>query len=521
MILDFDDAAVGTEHVADVCVVGAGIAGLAIARELMDSPVTVLVVESGGSGWEAAVGQLNEGEITGHPLGLEEGRARTFGGTGTVWPGQCIRLDDSDLEQRDWVPESGWPVSATDLDTWYDRAEQWLGIPPRADGEHAWGRFGLTPPALDPDLLVHKSAVYSPRPDVGRLHRRAFEASDRVRVLLHATATEIHTEAGGTVASELEVRSLSGRTGRIRAGTFVLCGGGIENARLLLLSELGNPDTVGRYLQDHPTIWAGVDTDRPAALQEFYNVLGRHKVRYVPRVRLSRDAQRREQVLNAIATFVYDDAVTPGLAAAREVSSALQQRRLPSRLGRTEVREALHEIDGVVSAGWRRFVHGRPSAVPLDRIRLKILLEQAPRHDSRISLSSERDALGIPRASVDWRLSEAERRTARVFTDALDGELRRLGLGRLASTEWLDGDDWASGFEDAYHPIGTTRMSTDPARGVVDRDCRVHGVEGLYVSGSSVFPTSGYANPTLTIVALALRLAHHLGRQRGRSSSWT
>jgi choline dehydrogenase-like flavoprotein len=118
-------------------------------------------------------------------------------------------------------------------------------------------------------------------------------------------------------------------------------------------------------------------------------------------------------------------------------------------------------------------------------------------------------------------LSEAERRTARVFTDALDRELRRLALGRLASTEWLEAEEWAQMFEDAYHPSGTTRMSTDAARGVVDRNCKVHGIDRLYVSGSSVFPTSGYANPTLTIVALALRLAHHLGRRSRQGSSWT
>ncbi len=520
MILDFDDAAVGTDHVADVCIVGAGIAGLAIARELMDTPTTVLLVESGGLAPEPAVSRLNEGENVGLGLGLETGRARTFGGTGTVWPGQCIRLDPFDLEDRDWVPESGWPVSAADLDPWYDRAEQWLGIPATASDEQAWRRYGLVPPAVDPDLLVHKSAVYSPRPDVGALHRRDFERSDRVRVLLHATAAEIRTEAGGTVASELEVRSLSGRTGRVRARTFVLCGGGLENARLMLLSKLGS-DTVGRYLQDHPTIWADVAADRPAALQEFYNVLGRGRVRYVPRLRLGYETQRREQVLNAIATFVYDDTVTPGLAAAREISSALQERRRPARLGRAELGGALHELDRVASAGWRRFVRGRPSAGPLDRVQVKILVEQAPNRDSRISLSSEPDALGLPRVSVDWRLTELERRTTRVFTDALDGELRRLGLGRLTGTEWLDGDDWTSGFEDAYHPIGSTRMSTDPARGVVDRDCRVHGLDGLYVCGSSVFPTGGYANPTLTVVALALRLAHHLTLRPGRVPSWT
>jgi choline dehydrogenase-like flavoprotein len=157
----------------------------------------------------------------------------------------------------------------------------------------------------------------------------------------------------------------------------------------------------------------------------------------------------------------------------------------------------------------------------VDRVRLKILVEQAPNRDSRISLASDCDDLGLPKARVDWRLTEMERRTTRVFTDVLDAEFRRLGLGKLTATDWLDGDEWTSFFEDAYHPTGTTRMSSDPAVGVVDGDCRVHGVEGLYVCGSSVFPTSGYANPTLTIVALAVRLADHLRTTPRGVPSWT
>jgi choline dehydrogenase-like flavoprotein len=307
----------------------------------------------------------------------------------------------------------------------------------------------------------------------------------------------------------------------VRARTTVLCGGGIENARLLLLSGIGErKPAVGRYLQEHPTLWVDLATDRSATLQEFYGRLGRGKVRYVPRIRLGTEVQREEQVLNAIATLVHDRAESPGIVAAREISSALQERRRPRSLGRAELRGAVGQLDDVAVAAYRRFVRGRPSAVPLQRTRVQILLEQAPNPESRITLSSERDALGLPKARVDWRLTELERRTARVFVGVLDAEFRRLGLAHLTGSEWLDTEDWTSGFEDAYHPIGTTRMSEDPAAGVVDGDCRVHGLEGLYVCGTSVFPTSGYANPTLTIIALALRLADHLRSRPAGAASW-
>jgi choline dehydrogenase-like flavoprotein len=510
MILDFRDPSVGTEHVADVCIVGTGPAGVAIAGRLMGTGTSVLLVESGGLAQDAATSRLNQGYSVGVTLGLESGRARTFGGTGTVWPGQMLRLDRSDFQPRKWVPDSGWPITAADLDPFYEQAERWFGVRGKASDEQAWQRFGLVPPAFTGDRLTHKTSVYSPHPDVGAFYRRSFERSGDTRVLLHATAARIRMGQVGTIPQDLEIRSLSGRVGRIRASTYVLCGGGIENARLLLLSGVDQHDVVGRYLHEHPTIWADLITDQPSSLLEFYGLLGRGKVRYGPKIGLAWEAQVRERALNAGVAVIHDRVSTPALATAREISSAVQERRRPSGIGRADILDALRGLNRVAITGFRRFALGRPSVEPVDRTRVKILIEQAPNSASRVYLSTERDELGLAKACVDWRLSELERHTARVVTEILDDELRRLRLGRLTGTEWLDGDDWRSGFEDAYHPMGTTRMSTDPTKGVVDADCRVHGVPGLYVCGSSVFPTGGYANPTLTIVALALRLADHL-----------
>lgn len=522
MIQDFHDPTIGTDHIADLCIVGAGPAGLAIAHEFLGSSTDVLVIESGGLGAERGADELNAGENVGLPLSLRDGRARTFGGTGTLWPGQCIRLDRSDLEARDWVPGSGWPLDREQLDPFYRRAATWLGIPQKVCDEQAWRRFGLAPPPFATDRLVHRTSMYSSHPDVGAFYRPAIEGSSNVRVLLNASVDNIDISAADGVVGELTIRSLSDRVGRVRARTTVLCGGGIENARLLLLSGYGQRnDTVGRYLQDHPTLWVDLVTARPKALQEFYGWLGRGKVRYVPRIRLGWEVQREQRVLNAIATLIHDRADTPGLVAARELSSALQGKRWPRSVGRADLGSVIRELPGVGLGAYRRFAQGRPSAAPLERTRVQILLEQAPNAESRISLSEERDQLGLRKARVDWRLSDLERRTARVFVDVLDAEFRRLGLGHLDGSEWLDEENWTKGFEDAYHPIGTTRMSADPTAGVVDDSCRVHGLEGLYACGTSVFPTSGYANPTLTIVALALRLADHLRTRTTQAASWT
>lgn len=511
MIENFSSAvADGAPVRADVCVVGSGPVGIAIARGLAGSGTSVVLVESGGLEQDDTADRLNIGENVGLPLPtLLDGRTRALGGATKLWPGQCIRLDDTDLDERSWVPGSGWPITMADLGPYYRRAEAWFGIPDRAVDEQAWLRFAMTAPGYDG--LLHRSSSYTPHPDIGTHHRADLESSPDVRVLLHATATRVRTTDAGTAARSVELRGFDGAVGRVDAGTVVLCAGGIENARLLLLSGLGNDhDQVGRYFQEHPTIWVDLDVDRPAELQDFYGRLGRGKIRYLPKIRLDPRVQRDEQVLSAVADIIWDQRETRGLATARELSSALQGRRRPTGVGPAQLREAVRDLGPVARAGFRRFVLGRPSAGPVERARLKILTEQSPNPESRVTLSAERDALGLPAARVDWRITDLERRTMVVMTDVLDRELRRLGLARLRGHEHLRGPDWQDGYEEACHHMGTTRMSATAAAGVVDADCRVHGIEGLYVCGSSVFPTSGYANPTLTIVALALRLTDHL-----------
>ena len=140
---------------------------------------------------------------------------------------------------------------------------------------------------------------------------------------------------------------------------------------------------------------------------------------------------------------------------------------------------------------------------------LNVRLEQTPNPNSRITLSQDLDALGLKRLNLDWRLTELEKRTVKVLAMTIGSEFGRLNMGRFQLPQWLveDGDPgWTGG----CHHMGTTRMSDNPKLGVVNSDCRVHGVNNLYVAGSSVFPTSGFVNPTFTIVALALRLVDHL-----------
>jgi choline dehydrogenase-like flavoprotein len=493
-------------------VVGAGAAGLAIAHELLGSAKRVLVVESGGLEPDPDTDRLKEGEGDGlTDTALTVGRARGFGGTTALWAGQCIPLEDNDFARRDWVPHSGWPIEHGELAPFYERAAAFLGVPGESFDEALWSRWRTSPPGVDHDRLTHTYTAWTPQPHLGRSRRAEFKRAPNVRVLLHANAVDIATNPDRTAFDHLVLRHLNGAEVRVRARACVLAGGGIENARLLLASGdpeaggLGNAHgNVGRYFQDHPNARCAVlTTSSPRELQEAYSLFYRRGRRYLPKLVLAPGVQRAEAALGCGANLEYefgDEALNAMRRIYRRVRLNRREATMPGDLGR-----AVRGLPAVAAAGYRRFARGRSSLATPATIWLQVHTEHAPNPHSRLVLSRQRDALGTNRARVEWRLGALETHTAEVMAKTVGAEFERLGLARASPRDWT--------FDDSYHHLGTTRMADDPAHGVVDRDCQVHGLAGVYASGGSVFPTSGFANPTLTIVALSLRLADHLRRR--------
>jgi choline dehydrogenase-like flavoprotein len=336
-------------------------------------------------------------------------------------------------------------------------------------------------------------------------------------VLLHATATEIVTTTGGERFQLVRITTPEGKVATVRARACVLCSGAIENPRLLLASRgvhsagIGNAhDVVGRFFQDHPSARCATITGGDVSrLQELYGFLYRGRVRYLPRLLLSPERQRSEQVACCAALPAFDFGEQSGVEAARRVYRTLRGGRGPAQ-PRRELRRMAADAPRLASVIYRRAVHGRAPRVSPLRVTLTTHVEQAPNPASRVTLSARRDRLGTLLPTVDWRLTELDRRTAEAMVRAVSDEFRRLGLGDVRPEPWLADGGWARHVGDAFHPMGTTRLGSEPRTSVADRDCAVHGVAGLFIAGSSVFPTGGSANPTLTIVALAIRLADHL-----------
>ncbi|MFI9504347.1 GMC oxidoreductase [Nocardia sp. NPDC052566] len=509
--------------IADVCVIGSGPAGLTIATELAGTALRVLVLESGGLRPRELTGELGEIENVGARRAQPQRVPgdRVLGGSSHTWSGRCAPLDDLDFAHRGWVPHSGWPITPETLAPYLARAADHLGLGYGAGftDDAFWKLAGRPHPrdAMDTANLRPYFWQISRDPvdpfDCKRFGEHVKDiAAHNVRVVIEATVTHLTTDRACTVVESLEVADAEQRRRTVRARWFVLATGGIENPRLLLASNRIQPhgvgnrhDVVGRYLMDHRC--GAVGTLDPAIADGALTRFGKYVVKtpngnhtFLHGVALSRAVQEAEGLLNC-ALWLQE------VPAEDDPWDSVKQ-LLRGRGDRHDARVALAN-SGLLLAGVRRRLIRR-TGLPhkLARIELRCMVEQAPDPASRVTLTERTDRLGVPLAMVDWQVHEQEDRTVRRASALAVAEFARLGYPAPALHAWArPGSDLPPELTDWAHPTGTTRMSADPRSGVVDTDCRVHGIANLFIAGSSVFPTTGHANPTLTIVALAVRLA--------------
>jgi choline dehydrogenase-like flavoprotein len=501
---------------SEVCVIGAGAAGISLARRLLSLGHGVVLLESGGLDYEPATAQLNAGENAGEDYyELEDSRLRFFGGTTAIWGGRCAELDPIDLERRDYVPNSGWPIGKAELERWYAEARPAFGLPGRRPGPDDLRSAGVKLPRFDeletPLWTFDK-----------RFNRFAWEscadleADPKCQIVTHATVTAIVQEGGGI--DRVDARPLGPARLTVRAKAFVLAAGGIENPRLLLASGLGNGQ-VGRYFMEHPHARGGriVRGEAWPLLKAFGR---RHRVGGQDLAALiapSEALQRREGILNTSLTIVARQPEGRRQFIGMKAYSGLKHKMAPTKRGR-----ALW-MATKKAAGWaqRHIDPARPWLLhKIGNLEVALLVrgEQAPNPESRVTLTGDKDATGVPRVKLDWRLCEIDVRSVAVLVETLGREIEGLGLGSVEPADWLRSGKWktdpliSSHPIGGYHHMGTTRMGSDKATSVTDPDGRVHGIGNLWVAGSSLFPTGGWANPTLTIVALALRSAEKISR---------
>lgn len=534
-ILDLRDFENESSIEVDIVIVGSGPAGLSIAHEFVGTDLKVCLLESGGLEEEKETQSLYDIESVGVPRVMEQRlvRNRILGGSSHTWYGRCAPFDAIDFQSRDWVPYSGWPISPETLHSYEQKASDILGLGSDAYGEEVFSELGIKPKKdFQKELLINQfwqySKVSSSIREPMRFGRYLLPRdSKNVDVILHANLTHINTDPTGRKVESVDVQTLEGKCAQIKTDTLVLCCGGIENARLLLASNktvacgLGNQnDTVGRFLMDHPGTVLGEfkSTKDIYAVQNYIgerwvkNTKGKHV--YDHGIALSPEIQKKEELLNcAIFLQPFEDNNDPWQAVKRLRDKIKGTEDAATVSFLKETKTILGNPGKLLSGLYRQIIESRP---PSQSSYLYCLVEQRPNPDSRVTLSEHKDALGMPISAVNWQISEQERLTVQRFGELICEEFKRLGIPQPMLPKWLyDKEGYGVNFQDRAHPTGTTRMSGNPHEGVVDSNCKVHGVEGLFIAGSSVFPTSSHVNPTLTIVALAIRLADHLKQAKG------
>ncbi len=516
---------------ADICIVGAGIAGISIAREFFDRSESVVLLEGGGLEFTKSLRDLptvlrrhiwgeqalTRGCNAGQPYyPLRFTRVRAFGGSSRVWHQQrgvhARPLDDVDFEARDGLPDHGWPIDKVKLDPYYERAQLVCALGPFVYDAKQWECRGYGAPLpLDPKLITSVVFQFGRRSKFDR-YEEEFARAGNVNLVLHATAVHLADRDNSVV--RIDCATLSGNRFSVRARTFVLAAGAIENARLLLVSKdsqqngIGNSrDQVGRSFMEHPDAAVGYlipspKVDRSAFRLYQHQPAGEH-VTVEAMFRLSDRVLRKERLLNSVLRL--RDTYRSGMTAAVQ---SFQIVRRSVHHGVATPGLAKHALRSVLGAPQilRHYATWRAGRAP-DVFGIDVMAEQAPTRISRVILDRRRDRLGVPMTILDWRLTDMDwdsiRRTVKIFGEAV----RAANLGTVIST--IETEKQPAVFGN-WHQLGTTRMHHDPAHGVVDENCRVHGMTNLYIAGGSVFTTGGYANPSLSIVALSLRLADHL-----------
>ena len=529
MILDAARLPDGTTLHAEVCIIGAGPAGITLARSLDGQSFRVILLESGGLTYDRRTQALYRGSNVGVDYeDLEHARTRAFGGSSNCWGGFCRPLDAHDFEQRDWVPNSGWPITRDDMVPYYRHAQDVLQLGPFDYEPERWeAAVGSSTTKLVPlgeGRAVNMIAQLSPPTRFGKTYQREIAHSLNVTAYLNANVTEIETPGNGATVAGVVVRTLDGTMLHVTAMMFVLATGGVETPRILLASNRYQPcgvgneyNLVGRYFMDHPRLRSGkVIFDNEAVHSRFYDLhvtfpggVSVGDLKLAGYFGLTPETQRAERIGNTRSytksDFVGDSPAT--MAALLTLIRAVHGRT--SLLGRRK-EELVNILTHLPQAAV--FALGLKLKLPfLARgFSIETVVEPEPRPDSRVTLTTERDALGVPRVKVDWRVGEFERRTFQRTQEILESEFARAGVGRVVPQVPDQDASWSAALNGCWHHMGTTRMHQDARKGVVDSNCRVHGVSNLFIAGSSVFPTCGSDMPTITLVALALRLGDHI-----------
>lgn len=477
MLIDLNSAPLNTTQY-DVCIVGAGPAGITVARTLAASGKRVALFEGGALEYTEASQKLYEGKSTGLNDwdAVKNCRLRYFGGTSNHWSGLCSYFDEIDFKNQ---PNgmSGWPIAREAIFQYFDAAKEILDLAKDAFPAKTWPGQNFKP----------FIASLSPPTRFNSKYKDELAKSKNIDLYINANLVDIVLHEGLTTVKALELANGKRVKYKISAKQYVLAMGTIENARMLLASNkqiktgIGNQgDMVGRCYMEHFNISFGrfaIDKkdfwqSGDIGLQPTAGLITKHRIG------------------NGVMSF--NPSAKPVSYGRTKVLKQALRNLICKSENATDLSRKLVDFDcegdGIITS----------------------MIEQSPNLDSRVTLDKAKDVFGLPKVILNWQYNTFDAHTIRTLGMESAKELARLGAARVQLADFILDEKMPITVGHHCHQMGTTRMSSSPKNGVVDENLKVHGIENLFISGSSVFPTGGGCNPTFTVTMLALRLGHYI-----------
>jgi choline dehydrogenase-like flavoprotein len=498
----------------DMIIIGAGAAGILLSVKFSQKGKKVLIIESGHFIEDDQRQCLNEAEQSGKILNnIVWGRKRAIGGTTIAWGGQSLPFSPIDFEERDWVMNSGWPIGFSDLETFYKEANRFMDIDEMNYDEDIFKYLKLKKIDFTDEEIDHHFSKWAKEPNFRKLYDK--ELKKDVTVLYNAVVTKINVDEQGR-AKQLIVKNFNFDEFYLSVNLVIIAAGAIETNRLLLNNNhqakagIGNySGLLGKGFMEHPCIAVGtVHTQKAYQLQCSFNTHIKKQKKYSIRLSLSEQAQRKNKILNGSAGIMFqykNEQVDPYL----ELKNMLHSKTFYQAFSRV----------GGVATNFESYFKSAYAYVFQNMIykhkaeaKLVMMLEQEPTEKSCISISREKDFFGCPKASVNWQITEKTWQTAMFLSKSIQTQLGSLFLGELNLNPEMynENQSWASLLSDVNHHMGGTRMSDTEHSGIVNKNLQLWGHENIYVCSTSVFPTGSHSNPTLTLLALACRLADRI-----------
>lgn len=491
----------------DITIIGCGAAGILLALKLADGGKKVCMIESGNFDYSTLKQNLNEVKQTGKFLSnAVEGRRRIVGGTTTAWGGQSLPFTDFDFAKRPWLEIPEWPLEFEEVSKYYKEANKFMRVDELNYSTDIFKKIKVKVPAFDSNKIIYHVAKWAPEPDFKKMYYDDIEKN--VTVYYNAQLTKINTSHGR--ATSITVANFESLKYTLPVNELIIASGGIETVRILLTNDVGDKSgLIGKGFMDHPCIKVAYAAVKDLySFQRYFNTHKFKGLKYSIRMSTAPGFQQDSKILNCSASFMFLPKSTINDPYA-ELKNFIKDKRI-NRLPKI-IRNAPKILKSLSALIKHRFFY-KPDA----EVTLVMMTEQECLQNSSIKLSEEEDSFGVPKANINWDISEKSWETVFKSAVMIKAELERLGLAKinLLDNIYRANKNWKENLFDVNHHMGGARMGTSPEDSVTNKNLQLWGIENTYLCSSAVFPTTSHSNPTLTILALGCRLSKYLLNKR-------